>query len=257
MHELKETLYQDIIRPLSEPELYKEYGVSPPNGMLLYGPPGCGKTYIAQKLAEEIGYHYIEVKPSDLASTFIHGTQEKIGKMFAEAEVKAPTLIFIDEVDAVLPSRDGRIDQHISSEVNEFLAQMTNCADRGIFIVAATNRPENIDPAIMRTGRIDKVVYLSPPDVFARQEMLRLYLRSRPVSDDIDLTSLAAAMDGYVSSDIKFLVNEASRLALKNRLKISGAQFDVVLKQHQPSISREQIRSYEKFRDKRTFTSED
>jgi transitional endoplasmic reticulum ATPase len=109
----------------------------------------------------------------------------------------------------------------------------------------------------MRTGRIDKVVYLSPPDVFARQEMLRLYLRNRPVSVDIDLTSLAGLMDGYVSSDIKFLVNEASRLALKDRLKISNAQFDAVLKQHQPSISREQVRSYEKFRDKRTFSSED
>jgi transitional endoplasmic reticulum ATPase len=225
--------------------------------MLFYGPPGCGKTYIAQKLAEEIGYYYIEVKPSDIASIYIHGTQEKIGKMFKEAEEKAPTLIFIDEVDAVLPSRDGRIDQHVSSEVNEFLAQMTNCGDKGIFVVAATNRPENIDAAIMRTGRIDKVVYLSPPDVFARQEMLRLYLRNKPVSDDIDLTTLARLMDGYVSSDIKFLINEASRLALKDRLKISNAQFETVLNQHQPSISREQVRSYEKFRDKRTFSSED
>jgi len=257
MHELKETLYQDIIRPLSEPELYKEYGVSPPNGMLLYGPPGCGKTYIAQRLAEEISYHYIEVKPSDLASIYIHGTQEKIGKMFKEAEEKAPTLILIDEVHAVLPNRDSRIDQHISSEVNEFLAQMTNCADKGIFVVAATNRPENIDQAIMRTGRIDKVFYLSPPDVFARQEILRLYLRNRPVSSDIDLTNIAGFMDGYVSSDIKFLVNEASRLALKDRIKISNAQFETVLKQHQPSISREQVRSYEKFRDKRTFLSEE
>lgn len=257
MHELKETLYQDIIRPISEPELYKEYGVSAPNGMLLYGPPGCGKTYIAQKLAEEIGYHYIEIKPSDLASTYIHGTQEKIGQMFKEAEEKAPTLIFIDEVDAVLPNRDERLNKHISSEVNEFLAQMTNCADRGIFIVAATNRPDNIDPAIMRTGRIDKVIYLSPPDVFAREEMLRLYLRSRPVAEDIDLTDLATAMDGYVSSDIKFLVNEASRLALKDRSKISNDKFKVVLDLHQPSVSREQIRSYEKFRDKRTFSPED
>lgn len=254
---LKETLYQDIIRPLSEPELYKEYGVSPPNGMLLYGPPGCGKTYIAQKLAEEIGYHYIELKPSDLASTYIHETQEKIGTMFSEAAQKAPTLIFIDEVNVFLPNREGRIDQHVSSEVNEFLAQMTNCADKGIFIVAATKRPENINPAIMRTGRIDKVVYLSPPDVFARQEMLRLYLRNRPVDEDIDLTSLAGLMDGYVSSDIKLLVNEASRLALKDRVKISNAQFEFVLEQHHPSISREQVRSYEKFRDERTFSSED
>lgn len=256
MHELKETLYQDIIRPLAEPEVYKEYGVTPPNGMLIYGPPGCGKTYIAQKLAEEIGYHYIEVSPSDLASTYIHGTQKKIGEMFKEAEEKAPTLIFIDEVDAVLPDRNGKIDQHISSEVNEFLAQMTNCAEKGIFIVVATNRPSNIDPAIMRTGRIDKVVYLAPPDVFAREEMLRLYLKGRPTDVGIDFTDLAGRMDGYVSSDIKFLVNEASRLALKNREKISSSHFDSVLKEHHPSISKDQIRSYEKFRDKRTFSSE-
>ena len=253
MHELKETLHQDIIRPLSEPALYKEYGVSPPNGILLYGPPGCGKTYIAQKLAEEIGYHYIEIKPSDLASIYIHGTQEKIGKVFKEAEKNAPTLIFIDEVDAVLPNRAGKIDQHVSSEVNEFLAQMTNCADKGIFIVVATNRPDNIDPAIMRTGRIDKVVYLSPPDVFAREEMLRLYLRQRPVDPGLDLTSLAVKMDGYVSSDIKFLVNEASRNALKDRAKISVVQFDSVLAEHRPSISRDQVRFFEKFKDRRTF----
>ena len=253
MHELKETLHQDIIRPLSEPELYKEYGVSPPNGILLYGPPGCGKTYIAQKLAEEIGYHYIEIKPSDLASIYIHGTQEKIGKVFKEAEENAPTLIFIDEVDAVLPNRAGKIDQHVSSEVNEFLAQMTNCADKGIFIVVATNRPDNIDPAIMRTGRIDKVVYLSPPDVFAREEMLRLYLRQRPVDPGLDLTSLAVKMDGYVSSDIKFLVNEASRHALKDRAKISDVQFDSVLEEHRPSISKDQVRFFEKFKDRRTF----
>ncbi len=257
MHELKETLYQDIIRPLSEPALYKEYGVTPPNGILLYGPPGCGKTYIAQKLAEEISYHYIEVKPSDLASTYIHGTQEKIGQMFKVAKEKSPTLIFIDEVDAVLPSRGNRLDQHISSEVNEFLAQMTNCGERGIFVVAATNRPDNIDPAIMRTGRIDKVVYLPPPDIFAREEIIKFYLQSRPVASDIDLTDLAGLMEGYVSSDIKFLVNESSRLAMQDRTKISNKQFIVVIEKHQPSISRGQIRSYEKFRDKRTFSEEE
>lgn len=256
MHELKETLFQDIIRPLLEPELYAEYGVTPPNGMLLFGPPGCGKTYIAQKLAEEVRYHFIEVKPSTLASTYVHGTQEKINAMFKEAEEKAPTLIFIDEVDAILPSREGRIDQHLAGEVNEFLAQMTDTASRGIFVVAATNRPEKIDPAILRTGRMDKVVYLSPPDVFAREEMFRLHLKKRPVDEALDFTELARRTDGYVSSDIKFLVNEASRIALKEREQISNLHFNLVLSKHQPSISREQVRSYERFAEQRTFNQE-
>jgi transitional endoplasmic reticulum ATPase len=254
MHELKETLFQDIIRPLIDVQLYAQYGVSPPNGMLLFGPPGCGKTYIARQLAEEIGYHFIEVKPSTLASTYVHGTQEKIGALFKEAQEKAPALIFIDEVDAVLPSREGRIDQHLAGEVNEFLAQMTDCAERGIFVVAATNRPEKIDSAIMRTGRMDKVVYLGPPDVFAREEMLRLHLRERPVTNDFDFTELARLTDAYVSSDIKFLVNEASRLALAVRAKIGLQHFNTVLKKHRPSISREQIRAYERFSQQRTFT---
>lgn len=254
MHEFKETLYQDIIRPLSEPELYREYGVTPPNGVLLYGPPGCGKTFIAQKLAEEIGYHYIEVKPSDLASIYVHGTQEKIGQMFKEAEKNAPTLIFIDEVDAVLPSREGKLSQHYAAEVNEFLAQMTECSQRGIFIVAATNRPEKIDAAILRTGRMDKVVYLAPPDLEAREEMLRLYLESRPVEEGFDYRAIAEETDCYVSSDIKFLVNESSRSALKERSKISAKHFEQAMQKHQPSISKEQILAYERYRDKRTFS---
>jgi transitional endoplasmic reticulum ATPase len=253
MHDLKETLFQDIIRPLMDVRLYAEYGVSPPNGMLLFGPPGCGKTYIARQLAEEVGYHFIEVKPSTLASTLVHGTQKKISELFEEACQKAPTLIFIDEVDAVLPSREGRIDQHLAGEVNEFLAQMTDCSERNIFVVAATNRPEKLDSAILRTGRIDKVVYLGPPDVFAREEMLRLHLGERPVAFDFDFTELARLTNAYVSSDIKFLVNEASRLALVGRQKIDLQHFKTVIEKNHPSVSKEQIRTYEKFSRQRTF----
>jgi len=149
MTELKETLYNDVIMPLKEKELYEKYKVSVPNGMLLYGPPGCGKTFIARQFSEEINFNFIELKPSDLASIYVHGTQEKIGQVFKEAREKAPTVIFIDELDAILPNREGDLGHHYASEVNEFLAQMTECNKDGIFIIAATNRPEKIDPAIL------------------------------------------------------------------------------------------------------------
>lgn len=255
MADLKNILYQDIIRPLSEPELYEEYGVTPPNGMLLYGPPGCGKTFIAQRLAEEIAYNYIEIKPSDLASTYIHGSQEKIGKLFKDAAAKSPTLIFIDEVDAILPNREGSLNQHYAAEVNEFLAQMTECSKKSIFVVAATNRPERIDPAMLRTGRMDKVVYIGPPDNAARIEMLRLCFSARPIEDRFDFESIAQATNQYVSSDIQFLVNEASRAALQDKAKITTQHVLNAIHKYPPSISQGQIRAYEKYRDSRTFSN--
>ena len=254
MEQLKETLYQDIILPLNDKLLYEQYKVSIPNGMLLYGPPGCGKTFIAQKFADEISYNYVEIKPSDLASIYVHGTQEKIAELFKEAKEKAPTIIFIDEVDAILPNREGDLSQSYASEVNEFLAQMTECHKQGIFIIAATNRPEKIDPAILRTGRMDKVIYLPPPDVAGRKAMFKLHLKDRPTEKDIDVDHLAEITNNYVASDISFLVNEASRNALKERTLINQNHLVEVIKNNPPSISERQLKKYETFRNNRNFT---
>lgn len=254
MNELKDVLYQDIILPLNDKELYEQYKVSIPNGMLLYGPPGCGKTFIAQKFAEEINYNYVELKPSDLASIYIHGTQEKIAKLFNDAKENAPTIIFIDEVDAILPNREGNLSQSYASEVNEFLAQMTECHQHGIFIIAATNRPEKIDPAILRTGRMDKVIYLAPPDLTARKEMFNLHLLNRPIDNDINIDILSELTNLYVASDIKFLVNEASRNALKERTKIKQSHLEKAIKINPPSISEKQLKKYETFRNNRNFS---
>ena len=253
MHELKDALFQDVILPLRDRSLYEEYKVSIPNGMLLFGPPGCGKTYIARKFAEEVEYNFVELKPSDLASIYVHGTQEKIGSVFREAREKAPSIIFIDEVDAILPSREGDLQHSYGSEVNEFLAQMTECHEHGIFIIAATNRPEKIDPAILRTGRIDKVFYIAPPDFEARKEMLQLYLSDRPMGADIEIEALALRTEMYVSSDIKFIVNEGSRNALKERARISQRHLIEVLDKTPPSVSARQIRQYETFKNNRSF----
>ncbi len=188
------------------------------------------------------------------ASIYVHGTQEKIAHVFNEAEAKAPTIIFIDEVDAILPNREGDLSQSYASEVNEFLAQMTECHQRGIFIIAATNRPERLDPAILRTGRMDKVIYLPPPDLQARKEMFTLHLKDRPTERDIDIDGLADLTNYYVASDIKFLVNEASRNALKERTRIKQQHLEGVIKKNSPSISGRQLKKYEAFRNNRNFT---
>jgi transitional endoplasmic reticulum ATPase len=253
MNEIKDILYQDVILPLSEKELYEQYKISVPNGIMLYGPPGCGKTFIAERFADEIEYKFYQIRPSDLASTYIHGTQEKIGQLFREARKKAPSIIFIDEIDAIVPNRETHIDHAYASEVNEFLAQMTECHQHGIFIIAATNAPEKIDPAILRTGRIDKVVYVGPPDYEARVEMFKLYLKERPIGTDIDYETLANMTQNYVSSDIKFITNEASRNALKERIKIQQLHLEKAIKTTPSSISEKQLQKYEKFKHSRSF----
>lgn len=247
MDDLKSLLYKDIIAPLRDKERYQAYGIQPINGLLFYGPPGCGKTFIAQKLAEELGFFYLELKPSDLASTYIHGTQEKIGQVFRRAKANAPALIFIDEVDAILPARDSDLGHHsYASEVNEFLAQMNQCSENGIVIVAATNLPERIDPAILRTGRLDKSIYIGLPDFAARQSLFTLLLKDRPTRN-VNIAGLAMLTEGYVTSDLRFMVNEAAKLALESHEPIGDHHFSQVRAHFRPSVSEEQINRYASF----------
>jgi len=152
-----------------------------------------------------------------------------------------------------LPNREGDLSHHYASEVNEFLAQMTECSEDGIFIIGASNRPEKIDPAILRTGRIDKVIYLPPPDFEARLAMFKLFLIGRPTDKVIDFIKLAELTRNYVSSDISFLVNEASRHALKERNNISQKHLEDAIIKFPPSVSENQLKKYERFRDNRNF----
>jgi transitional endoplasmic reticulum ATPase len=248
MKDLKETLQIDVINPLKDRTAYLKYGIQPLNGLLLYGPPGCGKTFIAKQLAEELQFSFFEIKPSDLASTYVHGTQEKIGKLFRDARLSAPSIIFIDEVDAILPSRDSdHLNHHYSSEVNEFLAQLTDCNEKGIFVVMATNRPEVIDQAILRTGRIDKTIYVPLPDFISRKELLKLLLENRPKEELLDLDNISMLLAGYVSSDIKFIVNEVAKIAMKNDDLINSSYFMDVTQKTAPSVGFDQIERYNAF----------
>ena len=250
MQDLKDILYNDIIRALNEKDLYETYGVTIPNGMLLYGPPGCGKTFISERFAEEVGFNILELKPSDVKSQYINATEEKISSIFKEAIENAPTIIFIDEIDAVVPSREGDLHQMHAGPVNEFLAQMSNCSEKGIFIIAASNRPEKIDPAILRTGRIDRIVYLPPPDYDARVEMFKLYLKDRPIDLGINYNELAKMTENYVSSDIKYLIDQASRHALKTRARITLEMFSTLVTETKPSVSLNELKKYERLKEK-------
>lgn len=249
MKELKDILYNNVIRALNEKELYASYGVTIPNGMLLYGPPGCGKTFVSERFAEEVGFNFVELKPSDIKSKYINATEEKIGQIFSDAAQKAPTIIFIDEVDAVVPNRaGGDLNEMHSGAVNEFLAQMSNCSEKGIFVVAASNRPEKIDPAILRTGRIDKIIYLPPPDFDARVAMFKLYLEERPTDLGLDYDELAEITNDYVASDIKYLVDEASRYALLHKDRIKQEMFYKIVETNKPSVSKNELLNYEKIK---------
>ena len=245
MKELKAQLQLDVIDALHKPEEYAKYGVTIPNGMLLYGPPGCGKTFFAKHFAEEVGFNFMLATPSTLKSRFINATQENIAKMFEEAEKNAPTIIFIDEINELLPNRDSDAHEMAKSAVNEMLAQMDRTGEKGIFIIGATNYPDMIDPAILRAGRLDKKFYLPPPDFEARKAMFEMYLKNRPTDFGMDYDILSTLTINYVSSDIEFLVNEASRLALKEKSRITMSILEKTINNVKPSVSLQELNKYE------------
>lgn len=241
MRELKSMFERDVILPLHFPALYAQYRVPMPNGVLLYGPPGCGKTMFARKAAEGLAYHYIEVKASDLASIYVHGTQQMIGKLFEEAVAKAPTLIFFDEIDAFVPNRgEGDVGYHYRAEVNEFLSQLNECSQKGILVLAATNLISKIDPAILRPGRMDKRIFVSPPDYEARVEALKLFMNGRP-QGEIDWHRLAEYSECFTYAELEQVVNEAARNALQHRRDIITDDLVETLSDNPPAHTLEQV----------------
>ena len=248
MQELKDILYNDVIRAVNEKERFEKYGISLPNGMLLYGPPGCGKTFIAERFAEEVGFNFMKIITSDIASIYVHGTQEKISNIFKEAEKNAPTVMFIDEIEAMVPKRGENLQHSYSSEVNEFLVQLNNCSERGIFVIAATNRPETIDDALTRAGRIDYKIYVPPPDFEARKGLFKLYLKNKYSEIDIDYDELAKLTENFISADIKTIVDFAARTAERRDVRISQEILIETIEQWEPSLGIDELNRYEMIR---------
>ena len=237
MEKLKAEMTNRVIWILRDREKAEKYRLSPPNGMILYGPPGCGKTFFAEKFAEESQFNFVLVNGSDLGSIYIHGTQGKIANLFKEAERKAPTILCFDEFDSFVPSRSSMAAEHRPEEINEFLGQLNNCAQRGIFVIGTTNRLDLIDPAILRKGRMDLHFEIPAPDESTRMRIFSLHLKDRPTADDVDCAELARLTDNYASSDIAFIVNEAAMMAALADVPISQIHLINSIKANKSSLT--------------------
>lgn len=261
MEDIKKALRRDFVDIIAHRELAKTFGIMPSN-MLFYGAPGTGKTYISQRLAEESGLSVCTIRPSSLGSVYLHGSQELIKELFQKAEDEAKKnskgcIIILDEMDALCGRRNAPGREHQADEVAEWLTQLNDCVEKNIYVIGTTNRLDAIDPAILRHGRLDNIVYVSMPDFECRKQLFEIELRKRPHDENINTEELAKLTDGYTSGDISYMVKETARNAFEACLmkdgshivKISEDMLKDVITATRPSVTREEIRQYEKMRD--------
>ena len=251
MTELKEQLQSDVIDLLQNPEQARELGLNIPNGLLFFGPPGCGKTFFAEKFAEETGFNYQYVRGSDVASPYIDGGKGKIADIFNEARENAPTILFLDEVDSLLRDRSAHNNATTAGAVNEFLTQLNNCGEDSVLVIAATNKPTDIDEAALRAGRLELKYYIPQPDKETRKRMFQIGIGKRNYDFGIDYDLLAEKTENYVSADISLVVDTAARLAFRKKIgKITMALLEEAISQIKPSLTLEQIKQHEAVRDR-------
>ena len=261
MEDIKKKLRRDFVEIVSHRELAKEFGIMPSN-ILFYGVPGTGKTFISQKLAEECGLDFCSIKPSDLGSIWLHGSQSLIKELFQKAEAKARQnkkgcILLIDEFDALCSARDAKGNEHQADEVAEWLTQLNDCVEKNVFVIGTTNCLDRIDRAVIRHGRIDQVLYVGLPDLDCRKQLFEIELSKRPHEADIDMEELARITDGYTSSDISYMVKETARNAFEASIqmeddavvKISESMLRDVVKATRPSVTRDEVLKYERIRD--------
>jgi SpoVK/Ycf46/Vps4 family AAA+-type ATPase len=217
MEQLRETFRQSVIGPVRRPEVYSSYGLDPLSGVILHGPPGCGKTYVAGALAGELEYAFLEVTPSDLTSKYMGKPADNVSDVFDIARANQPCLLFLDEFDAVAGDRENTSQTSQRQLVNQLLTELESLSDEDVLVVAATNRLEDIDEAVLRTGRFDEQIEVPPPDARARWEILRIHLQERPLDSDLELRPIVESTAGYAASDLEYIAETGARQALREQ----------------------------------------
>ncbi len=251
LEDVKQQLREAVEWPLKSPDVFEKMGIRPPRGILLYGPPGCGKTLLAKAVATESGANFIAVKGPEILSKWVGESEKAIREIFRRARQVAPTVVFFDEIDSIAPARGFRHDSGVTDRiVNQLLAELDGIQTlKNVVVIGATNRADIVDPALLRPGRFDRVIFVPPPDKKARLEILKVHTRNVPLAEDVDLEKLADMTEGYSGADLEALVREAVILALRDKFEarpVSMEYFLKALKVVKPSLSTDIMESYKK-----------
>jgi transitional endoplasmic reticulum ATPase len=251
LDDARERLREGIELPLRNPQAFRRLGIRPAKGFLLYGPPGTGKTLLAKAVAREAEANFIATKSSDLLSKWYGESEQQIARLFARARQVAPTVIFFDELDSLVPARGGGLGEPQVTErvVNTILAEMDGLEElQSVVVIGATNRPNLIDPALLRPGRFDELVYVSVPNESGRKRILEVHTARMPLGSDVDLASLAARTDRFTGADLEDLVRRAGLSALRDSLAnetVKMSHFEKALADTRASVTPEMEREYE------------
>jgi transitional endoplasmic reticulum ATPase len=243
LEQVKQELKEAVEWPIKNPELFKRLGIRPPKGILLFGPPGCGKTLLARAVATESEANFITIKGPEVFSKWVGESEKAIREVFRKARMAAPTVIFFDEFDSLVPRRGlGYADSGVTERViSQLLTEMDGIMTLGdIVIIAATNRPDIIDPAVLRPGRFDRLIYVPEPDEKARLEIFKIYTKDMPLAKDVDLVHLANVTKNYSGADIEALCREAALNALRrdiNAKEVSLLDFEKAMEKIGPTIT--------------------
>ena len=252
LDKVKQQLKEAVEWPLKYPDLFKRLGVRPSKGVLLFGPPGTGKTLLAKAAATESEANFVAIRGPEILSKWVGESEKAVRKVFALARQSSPCIVFLDELDAIAPRRGMDLSSSGVTEriVNQLLSEMDGIQElKGVVVIGATNRPDMLDPALLRPGRFDKIIYVPPPDLEARYEIFKIHTRNMPLAEDVDLRRLAEITDGYTGADIEAVCLEAALCAARediNAREVRMPHFEDALKIVPPSINPSMVREYER-----------
>lgn len=255
LHDVKQRLKEAVEWPLKNPKVFKRMGIRPPKGILLYGPPGTGKTLLAKAVATESEANFLSIKGPEIFSKWVGESEKAIRELFKKAKQVAPSIIFLDEIDAIAPKRGSYEGSRVTETVvNQLLTSIDGLEKMNdVVIIGATNRPDIVDPSLLRPGRFDELILVGPPDKEARKEIFKIHTRNMPLADDVDLDELADLTDGYVGADIEGICREAGMIALRediNAKVVKREHFMKAMKEIHPSIDEEMMDYYKEIEKK-------